>query len=400
MMSLQVASRMLAFAAALLIGCAGPIRAETTDELYQKAKAEGSVVLYGAGPTGSHDRWIKEFEQRFPGVAVTFTGGLSTALNKKIDAQLANRKVETDVAILQTIQDFARWKKAGAMLLFKPSGSDQIDEAYKDEDGAFTTVSVYVITYATNTQLVPPADVPKSALDFLKPLFAGKLITTDPIDDDAALAVFASIVEKYGWGYMDKYAAQKPAFVTTGHAAVSNAIVAGEKLASFVSTSSTFVMQRAGKPIAPAFSQGDFYGGIDRALDMLFRLVEGEGLPPPGASGAAAAWSLAETKMRIVCLEQGDWQKPSEYPSSGRDWEARQHGDYAISPNRRGRDTDYPINDSNSPIKIANFNGVGGGNMVYLDLRDKVKEIGREKVLGKLEGIDRKSTRLNSSHRT
>ncbi|GIW77394.1 MAG: succinate dehydrogenase flavoprotein subunit [Phycisphaerae bacterium] len=31
--------------------------------------------------------------------------------------------------------------------------------------------------------------------------------------------------------------------------------------------------------------------------------------------------------------------------------------------------------------------GVGGGNMVYLDLRDKVKEIGREKVLSKLEGI-------------
>jgi succinate dehydrogenase / fumarate reductase flavoprotein subunit len=31
--------------------------------------------------------------------------------------------------------------------------------------------------------------------------------------------------------------------------------------------------------------------------------------------------------------------------------------------------------------------GVGGGNMVYLDLRDTVKAIGREKVLAKLEGI-------------
>jgi succinate dehydrogenase / fumarate reductase, flavoprotein subunit len=31
--------------------------------------------------------------------------------------------------------------------------------------------------------------------------------------------------------------------------------------------------------------------------------------------------------------------------------------------------------------------GVGGGNMVYLDLRDKVQEIGRERVLAKLEGI-------------
>ncbi len=31
--------------------------------------------------------------------------------------------------------------------------------------------------------------------------------------------------------------------------------------------------------------------------------------------------------------------------------------------------------------------GVGGGNMVYLDLSDTVKAIGRDKVLGKLEGI-------------
>ena len=69
-----------------------------------------------------------------------------------------------------------------------------------------------------------------------------------------------------------------------------------------------------------------------------------------GASGAAVAWSLAETRMHIVCLEQGEWMKPHEYPSSGRDWEARRFGDFSISPNRRGRVTDYPVNDDNSPI--------------------------------------------------
>ena len=31
-----------------------------------------------------------------------------------------------------------------------------------------------------------------------------------------------------------------------------------------------------------------------------------------GASGGPAAWSHAETTMRILCLEQGDWVKPSE----------------------------------------------------------------------------------------
>ena len=59
-----------------------------------------------------------------------------------------------------------------------------------------------------------------------------------------------------------------------------------------------------------------------------------------GASGAAVAWSLAETRMRIVCLEQGDWMNPLEYPSTGRDWEARAFSDMSISPNRRQRVTD------------------------------------------------------------
>lgn len=84
-----------------------------------------------------------------------------------------------------------------------------------------------------------------------------------------------------------------------------------------------------------------------------------------GASGAAMAWSLAETKMRIVCLEQGDWMKPSEYPATGRDWEARALSDFSPSPNIRGRKEDYPINEDNSPIKVVNFNGVGGGTVFY-----------------------------------
>ncbi len=84
-----------------------------------------------------------------------------------------------------------------------------------------------------------------------------------------------------------------------------------------------------------------------------------------GASGAAAAWNLADTRMQILCLEQGEWTKPSEYPSTTRDWEARHFGEFSASPNRRGRVTDYPINETDSPIAIANFNGVGGGTILY-----------------------------------
>jgi choline dehydrogenase-like flavoprotein len=84
-----------------------------------------------------------------------------------------------------------------------------------------------------------------------------------------------------------------------------------------------------------------------------------------GASGAAVAWSLAETRMKILCLEQGDWTRQAEFPTNGRNWEARQFGDFHPSPNWRRRPSDYPVNDDNSPIKVLNFNAVGGSTILY-----------------------------------
>jgi choline dehydrogenase-like flavoprotein len=84
-----------------------------------------------------------------------------------------------------------------------------------------------------------------------------------------------------------------------------------------------------------------------------------------GAAGAALAWSLADTRMNILCLEQGDWMDPSTYPSTGTDWEMRRFSDFGLSPNGRGRPEDYPVNDSDSPIHASMFNAVGGSTILY-----------------------------------
>jgi len=84
-----------------------------------------------------------------------------------------------------------------------------------------------------------------------------------------------------------------------------------------------------------------------------------------GASGAAAAWSLSQTTLKIVCLEQGGFMNPEEYPSSKIEWESMKYNKYNVSPNIRNLPSDYPINDSNSPIAIANYNAVGGSTILY-----------------------------------
>src|SRR5262249_28405396 len=211
-------------------------------------------------------------------------------------------------AILQTIQDFGKWKKADALLLFKPEGSDAIDPAYKDEDGAFTAVSVNTIVYAYNTNLVPSADVPRSALDFLQPRLPVRLIPTDPPEDDAGLAAFTMIVGKYGWDYMDKYMAQKPVFVTSGHATVSNAIASGEKLATFDSTSTTPRLKQAGKPIEPVFSQADptpvFLVGA-----AIFKRA-----PHPNPAKLYLTWYLAKAHQPAPPAYRGRGEPPRSGP--------------------------------------------------------------------------------------
>ena len=85
-----------------------------------------------------------------------------------------------------------------------------------------------------------------------------------------------------------------------------------------------------------------------------------------GASGAAAAWRLSrEQSFRILCLEQGHLSDPSKYPSTRPDWEISRGSDYSSNPSVRNNPADYPIDDSNSPISIANYNGFGGSTILY-----------------------------------
>lgn len=84
-----------------------------------------------------------------------------------------------------------------------------------------------------------------------------------------------------------------------------------------------------------------------------------------GPSGAAVAWNLVDTRMRILCLEQGDWVPSDAYPGMKSNWEIRQTGDFALSPNTRRRPEDYPVNDAESDICMSMFNGVGGSTVLY-----------------------------------
>ena len=83
-------------ALALTASAAAPLYAETLEEIYAKAKAEGALSIYGGGPARLYEGWVKEYEARFPGIKVTVTGGYAGGLAPAIDKQIADRKLDVD----------------------------------------------------------------------------------------------------------------------------------------------------------------------------------------------------------------------------------------------------------------------------------------------------------------
>ncbi len=278
--------------------------AQAVDESQVRARTEGAFVLYVGGPTASWEAAARRFEQRYPGIKVSITGGFSNVLDKKIDQQLKDGKLEVDAAIFQTLHDFARWKRDGRLLAYTPAGFDAIDPSFKDPDGAFYGVMVIAMPYMYNTEHVSAPDVPDSAPDFLKPQFRGKIVTPYPADDDATLWLFHHIVLKYGWDYMDKYMSNKPGFIQ-GHLGQQRSISAGQNWLTFDSIFNiTEPEKKAGKPVDSHFSTIDATP-IWPLTAAIFREA-----PHPNAAKLFLGWLLEPEEQ----ARTGTWSARRDVP--------------------------------------------------------------------------------------
>ena len=84
-----------------------------------------------------------------------------------------------------------------------------------------------------------------------------------------------------------------------------------------------------------------------------------------GASAAVAALELRSAGLSVTCFEQGDW--PDRPSFHGADAGAELVGMklWSGSPKVRGGPADYPIDASDSELAPLNWNGVGGGTLLY-----------------------------------
>ncbi|MFC4504410.1 MULTISPECIES: ABC transporter substrate-binding protein [Streptomyces] len=195
-----------------------PAAASEQDQLtalYRAARAEGGkvTVYIGGDAPGQWDALSAAFSQQFPDVELHLVTDLSKYHDARIDNQLAAGRLVADAAILQTTQDFDRWKKRGDLLKYRPVGWNQVFSDAKDKDGYYTGVFYGAFSYLVNTGQLPANAGDFKGTDLLKPAYRNKLVLTYPNDDDAVLFGYQQIVNKYGWNYLAQLVAQKPKLI-------------------------------------------------------------------------------------------------------------------------------------------------------------------------------------------
>ena len=86
-----------------------------------------------------------------------------------------------------------------------------------------------------------------------------------------------------------------------------------------------------------------------------------------GAAGAAFAWSLADTRMNILCLEQGDWMNPAgSIRACGPTGKRASSATSRSSPNVRRPPRGLPRQRQRlADRRSSMFNAVGGSTILY-----------------------------------
>jgi choline dehydrogenase-like flavoprotein len=84
-----------------------------------------------------------------------------------------------------------------------------------------------------------------------------------------------------------------------------------------------------------------------------------------GPSAAVAALRLVQAGLDVTCFEQGDWPDRSTFGGDTPAGELIGLKQWSSRPAIRSGAADYPIDDAGSDMKALNFNGVGGGSVLY-----------------------------------
>ncbi|MEP6837520.1 MAG: extracellular solute-binding protein, partial [Bradyrhizobium sp.] len=189
---------------------AAPPPAAVTPALIEAAKKEGKVSFYSALELNTAERLARNFEAKYPGIAVRVERSGAERIFQRIAQEQGSGINAVDVANSTDPAHYLEWKKNDWLAAYIPEEvakhfpADQVDR-----DGMYATSCAWLEAIGYNTDLVKREDAPKSYADLLDPKWLGKIVKGHPGYSGAIMTATFVLTRDLGWPYLEKLAQQK-----------------------------------------------------------------------------------------------------------------------------------------------------------------------------------------------
>jgi len=192
------------------VRAAAPPPTSVTPELVAAARKEGRISYYSALELNVAERLGKEFEAKYPGIAVHVERSGAERIYQRIAQEQASGINAVDVANSTDPAHYLDWKAKDWLAPHVPDDvakyfpADQVDP-----DGMYATSCGWIEAIGYNTNLVKAVDAPKSYADLLDPKWQGKIVKAHPGYSGAIMTATFVLARDLGWSFFEKLAQQK-----------------------------------------------------------------------------------------------------------------------------------------------------------------------------------------------
>ncbi|MEI6537478.1 MAG: extracellular solute-binding protein, partial [Verrucomicrobiaceae bacterium] len=206
-------------------GLVGPERQQILEE---GARREGELLWIGSFNEDNAKPILDAFAKRYPFIKVNRVRTDSTKALQRVLAEFRARSSRTDLITSSAVVEL---KRAGTIQAFRSPSLDAYAAEDKDPEGFYAPFCFYYFGMAAyNTDLVKPAEAPKSYDDLLDPKWKAQIV----INTGSSGASFFISFLRMQWGdakavdYLERLAKQKIISRTESARTVFGMMISGE----------------------------------------------------------------------------------------------------------------------------------------------------------------------------
>jgi iron(III) transport system substrate-binding protein len=211
------------------------------------------LLFYSSVPRDLTEALIKGFQTKYPDIQVKlFQAGTETVLDK-IELETKGKGYpDADVTWIQEQSAMARLADEGLLEPYAPAGAEFIDDKYKDPKNRWIGTFVTHVLIMYNKKAFENQQPPKSWQELADPRFRNKITLANPSVSGTGAAVISAFSQNFGWGYIEKLAANKPQ-IEGGHPAMVSTVIAGERTVGPMQDLSIYAAEAKNQPIGFVF---------------------------------------------------------------------------------------------------------------------------------------------------